>query len=899
MNNISFANPYLLLILIPVFFILIIPFIITFRKGMNLGIRNIFSLVLHLIISIFVILLLAGVTYEKVITNTEVYVVCDVSFSSNRNLDKIDDYIEDLQVGLPKNSKVGVVCFGKGDPYVLATPGQKINSVKNVVNKIDQSGTDIASALRYTSSLFNNNVIKRIVLITDGGENNNGSVSSVVSELTQQRVYVDAIFLDNNIKDDTFEIQINDVIYSSSSYLNKTEIAQVSIQSNTDIKVPVIKVYKDNSLYDEIVPLGGFVKGINTLSFNLDSKTEGVFNYRIEIDNIDETPENNSYCFTQKVSKDMKILYLSNVNSEKSTAIRLYQKENCSVDFININQDQIPFSVEELIEYDEYVLSNIDIRSINNSKQFLINLETAISKYGKNLTTLGNTYIHTDKENEELKALSALLPVKYGDSAVDGRIITLVLDVSRSMYQSSYFDYLKETASKIVDLASENDHIMVVEFYGETSIVQDPVFATAGNKLNIKNKIENLTVKQGSLIGSALKNTHDIMKQFSYPDKQIYLISDAKAFAGDENNFDDEVLSLWNESRISTSTIYIGRNTSYANKMQSLALSAGGQFSQISTQSDIENVVVNQITENLTESVINGGNYSIDIVKKKDDSIYNFEESKYMDNINAIHGFYFAKAKASAEVVLQTEYDTTALTFNVPIYSYWQYGNGRVSSFSCDLATASAYGALWLEDWTEGSNADIFLTNLCISNIPDEKVDHPFVITNSIDGSICNLNISTPSINTEANLTLKIKKPDGKEVILPVTFNSQSYDSSFIYDSLGQYRLELTYTIGSKTYVANQIIDISTLPEYNSFERFDISDLNSMVNFNASPYQNGSDVVLENDNSITTTFSYDFTSLFMIISVILFVVDIIIRKVKWADIVNLFRKIKPQAKEGL
>ena len=43
----------------------------------------------------------------------------------------------------------------------------------------------------------------------------------------------------------------------------------------------------------------------------------------------------------------------------------------------------------------------------------------------------------------------------------------------------------------------------------------------------------------------------------------------------------------------------------------------------------------------------------------------------------SLSGFYGAKVKEGAELVLQGE--------NVPIYAYWQFGEGKVGSFMCDL----------------------------------------------------------------------------------------------------------------------------------------------------------------------------------------------------------------------
>ena len=145
MNNINFDNPWLLLLVIPFLLICCVPFIIAVKKE-NKSVNNVVSFVIHILISIVLTLAIAKTTYELVITETNIYVLADVSYSSNNNLDLIDEYIEDLQENAPKNSKFGVVCFAR-DYELLVEVGEEMKSVKE--HSLDASATNIASALEY------------------------------------------------------------------------------------------------------------------------------------------------------------------------------------------------------------------------------------------------------------------------------------------------------------------------------------------------------------------------------------------------------------------------------------------------------------------------------------------------------------------------------------------------------------------------------------------------------------------------------------------------------------------------------------------------------------------------------------------------------------------------------
>ena len=152
MSNISFDNPYLLIIGLVLLVLLFISFFVSIKKE-SFNFHNVGSLVLHAVIIVLVSLCLAGMKLERVVTETNVYVMADVSYSSIDNYEKIDEYIEDLKYNLPRNSKLGVVAFGK-DHEILVELGSDLVSVKNT--KVDTSETNIFDALNYILHKKNN-----------------------------------------------------------------------------------------------------------------------------------------------------------------------------------------------------------------------------------------------------------------------------------------------------------------------------------------------------------------------------------------------------------------------------------------------------------------------------------------------------------------------------------------------------------------------------------------------------------------------------------------------------------------------------------------------------------------------------------------------------------------------
>ena len=277
MNSISFTNPYLLFVGIALLAVVLVPFFLSIKKiGFNF--HNITSLVIHGVLAVLVTLALAGMTLTLVMTETDVYVLADCSYSSIKNLDTVDTYIKDLNKNLPDNSKLGIICYGK-DYEVLTNLGEKIKSVSE--NNIDDTQTNIRPALEYTTTLFNDDAIKRIVIISDGGETNQKSISGLISDYEERNIHIDAIFLDNNLKEDADEFQISDVSYNPKTYIGKDENVTITVDSNKKVMTANLNLYHNNEVVsNQTVRLE---KGSNQFKINLDTSVAGTQSFRAEI----------------------------------------------------------------------------------------------------------------------------------------------------------------------------------------------------------------------------------------------------------------------------------------------------------------------------------------------------------------------------------------------------------------------------------------------------------------------------------------------------------------------------------------------------------------------------------------------------------------------------------------
>lgn len=874
MSNINFDNPFLLLIGIPMILLILIPFFIAIKKS-SFNVHNVTSLVIHLVMCVLVTLVFAKMTLEIVITETNVYVVADVSYSSHETLDREDEYIQKLPASLPKNTKIGLVCFGK-DYELVSDIHEEIKSVHDA--NVDDSETNIADALEYTATLFKPSVIKRIVLITDGKETKSSSIVSVINSLERQDIYVDAIYMDNNLPAQQKEVQINSIDYNRSAFMNREEKVMVLIQSTVD-QTPATLYLKDGDKTTQRDIM--LTKGLNTYTMPLDTTVVGIHDYQIRVATTEDTSSyNNAYLFRQEIFEKVKMLFISGRSEDRAVAERLYSNQ-AEIDYY-INQPDVPYSLEDLAVYDEYVLSNIDVRTLHNAASFVSNLDVMVSELGKSLITLGNTYIQNNDE-ESLNKLSNMLPVHYGTNDKDAKLLTIVLDVSRSMELNSKLIMAKKAAIAMLDLLKDTDWVMVIAFWGENQLVQTPVPATDRDR--VKEVIQNLKPAQGTMLTNALASAEvELASQKMFDKKEIFLISDGVPYGGSEQC---EIVARRLKSQGVTISTLNTNGTGVA-LMESLAAIGGGYSYFVEREEDLDKLIYTDIANEVTDTVIEGSRFNVFISKRKNEVVEN------IDLLPEIRGFYFNKTKSSkVTTVLNTSYDSGTKTYEVPIYAYWNYGAGRVASFASDIST------YWLSEWKQDSTGEQFLRNVVEVNTPTQRIDSPFLFQTAIDEASCEISIYVPNVNTRAEVSLQITMPDGQTLNHPLIFDKTNFVTQFDLSQVGIYEMQFTYSIGNLTYQNQDSFSYSYKPEYNAFESYDESNLYYMISSTGKVLNTSATdelAKIENSNSLVDTYTYDFTVLWMSICVGLFVIDIIVRKVRWQDIKSLFQKNEKRGK---
>ncbi len=909
MSSISLNNSWLLLIAVPLLLIILIPFFISVRHE-NRNMHNVLSCVLHIVMACLVAFAAAGVTIETTLTETDVYVLADVSYSANSNLDVVDSYIKQLDKNLPKNSQMGVICFGY-NYQVVTRLGEKFTTVKN--SSVDTSQTNITSVLDYAGKIFKSNVIKRLVLITDGRQttSSDAELKTVVDSLLAKNIYIDAIYLDDNISDDTPEVQISDATFAETVYKGQSSTISLSVQSTQQAQIYVDLYDNDTNeaLYFSDEPVS-VTPGINDVSLeipNADDREGGTYNYRAEISSgadYDTSQFNNTYVMTQTVVDKINVMLIteSTKDEEHIRESLEYDEDDESFGSIelkvfNPRYEEIPHTLGDLLMYDIIILSDIRINTITHYTEFIDSLEIAVSELGKTFLAFGDLGLDDLGTDEYLQKLSDMLPVTYGSPSKSGVCFTLLIDCSASLSTFSMLQYEKDVAKAIVNLLSSDDRVIIYEFYSDYEKLWD---GQPGDDAIAT--IDGITLKQGTSMVGALEAVKDASAttMTAYSSSALFFITDG--VITNDNDSEDKLKSVAEDfynMGIPVNVFGVTNNQNdnldgYETVLNNMAQAGGGKYRRAyAVDEDTMDEYMNDLKADYGATQFTG----VSAVNVSNKYINDATLDYVRDNISSantlktVTGYMISRAKTSADTVLTTTYKDpqTNVSSSVPIYSYWNYGNGISSSFT------SKIDGEWTETWVNEGILKKFLTGVLASTIPESQTNVPFTVSYTENNGTYTV-IITPC-DVKANRDVSVSVLGGNVTVSSVVFTSSYYTCSFPVYNTGTYEIMVSYDYEDEIKTYTTYFSIPYLKEYDAFATYSPALLYRLFGSSGTVSEDG-DLVITNDEENIGMRYLDLTIPILATAAVLFIVDIVVRKIKWVDILSLFGIVNDKQKKN-
>ena len=725
--NVIFSNSTYLLLLIPALALALLLFFKADKFHRSVGNRFLSS-ILHLCIMALAISLLAGIAFEYDETDeTEVILLVDSSISADGFADKTEAYLKTFIKSYRSTDKLGIVKFGYDQVYaheLAKNPGGALSDYFSSPDP-DTSGTNIASALTYSASLFTNPESSRIVLISDALETDS-EARTVIKSLSASGIHVDTVYFPAEAPES--EVQIIGA---------QTSVKKVELDSKFDINLTlqssiegaaVLQLY-DNGIQQNALPIT-LTQGIQTITIPYEFAFGGLHTMTYEISaETDTIEQNNRFISYFDIPTSSNILVIESIDDE-SRQLSALMEERLEATVLNItNGDELPATLDELREYDEVILVNVSNAQLQMHEGFDLLLQQYVQEIGGGLFTIcGNTKDST-QDNWSANAYTRvdmyrtvyqdMLPVEIVDYTPPAGVI-VIIDTSGSMlnggmYEGSKLNYAIEGARACLDALTARDYIGIMtlsDSYTEelelTSCVQRQKIFSSIYRIE-DNAIKGILGGGGTIYSAAFDRAFTALSTRTDLDKKhIILVTDGEPSVADEENYLYECRELMEAGiTITMSICSIDASSSAQETMKHILLESGN------TEDNYHNVLQGQyhnipqiMRDDLNTPKIKEINYETFVPTiQETGSVTN---GVLQEDMPTLDGYYGVKQKEGATVYLKGQYS--------PIYTQWDYGKGRVGTFACDL------NGTWSSDFLESETGALLINNIIYTLLPSEDI---------------------------------------------------------------------------------------------------------------------------------------------------------------------------------
>ena len=647
---------------------------------------------------------LAGPTLLLPIKEEQILFVVDRSASAEGTEQQTMEFLTQAVTNKRDHQAIGLYSFDRNFqtqvPLSLTT-----EDVPEFTGMGDASQTNIAESIQLASNLANQHKATRIVLLSDGLENN-GSVSEQLSRMAGSHVEIDTYVLNRPQSDD---VAITGFETPPVAFEGEQQQLIVQVESTKAVTGELILSQNDEFLSKQPVQIE---PGSNTFTLRHASDGEGLLKYDVQLNVSDDALlENNQLTSVTMVESAPRLLVVS--NDKEASAVPSYIDQNVIKTDAIIAPD-LPFDLSNYLAYDAIIFDNVPGYQVGEAKMAVI--EQAVKNFGVGFMMVGGDnsfglggYFKTPIE----KLLPVEMEVK-GKQQLPSLGLIIVMDRSGSM-SGNKFELAKEAAARSIDLLREDDTLGFIAFDDRPWEIIEA--ETLTDKEAALEKILSLSVGGGTEIYPGLELAYDRLADLKLQRKHIILLTDGQSAT--QNDY-ETLIAEGLENNITLSTVAIGQDSDRA-LLEELAQLATGRFYDVVDESTIP-AILSRETVMISRTYIEDNPFYPTI---SGDAAWT---SLFAEGVPQFNAYIATTAKQTATVIAESPKED-------PVIAEWMYGLGRTIAYTSDSTGA------WSGDFARFYQWGNFW-NTSVSRLLPSYSEVPFDIRKSEDGSYV---VSDPS----------------------------------------------------------------------------------------------------------------------------------------------------------
>jgi len=615
-----------------------------------------------------IILALAEPVMNLPETKTAAVVLVDTSGSIRR-----DDLVHaSSMVSQMEHHKLGN--WMKVLPFASATRALQPREMAGGVHFVPASdeaasGTNLEAALTDSMSAIPNGYLPRLVLISDGNENE-GSAARAIAELERLHVPVDTIPLAGR-NDAGFRLESLSI--PRAAYAGEQIPIGLTLNSPREQHASIEIFVDGKDLGSNPIELQ---KGANFVGIHARVKSTGATSISGRI----TAGAAGELSFEKAIQlRRAKVLYLSqDPPGTETNLLQALREAN-----FDLTRDALLID-KGLAGVQLVVLNNLDLNVFTAEQKN--RLEEYVKNGGGLLLIGGERQIY--KDDKQMDALDRVLPAKLAPPKTpQGTCVALIIDKSSSM-EGRKIELARLSASGVVDHLQPADTIGVLIF--DNSYQWAVPMRHAEDKSLIKRLISGITPDGGTQIAPALTEAYRKVLLSKSPYKHIVLLTDGISEEGDSLELAREAQA----HQVTISTVGLGQdvNRTYLEK---IAEASGGRSYFLNEPQGLEQILLKDVRDYSGSTAVEKP--LSPIVERPAEIL----DGVGMENAPPLKGYARFTAKPTAETILEINQEKKD-----PLYVRWQYGLGRAAVFTSDAKSR------WAQSWVGWAGFDKFWINV-------------------------------------------------------------------------------------------------------------------------------------------------------------------------------------------
>ena len=759
MSNFRFylVHPWLLLLIIPLIILTLWP-VMRLPKVRRFTINRKVSLVLHSIIIVLLVALLADMTVYRNRDEINTIVLTDLSASTEDSYGAVQAYIEEFAASAAEKNRIGVVTYAKNSLYVseLSEEGEVVLEALTENGEAPEAeATNLEEALYYAESLLDDKENQRIIILSDGLQTD-GDALAAAKVLAERGVQIDAVCIPTRAVG--FEMQINSLSHENKISMNETTELKAVVQSNYEGTAEIQFMDNGAVISRRIVRLK---EGLTELTAEYAPKSLGVHELSARILPVqDEIAKNNVVYSWLEVGGKGNLLLVDGTGRESMYLNNLLSEEYSVTE---IAPEEASGYMNQLAAFQGVILMNVS--NVDLPEGFDKALETYVEKYGGGLLTSGggNTYAYGSMTDT---AFEDLLPVTLEKGEEQTTAMMIVVDTSSSMQGLNHQMAIQGTMQCIETLA-ETDYVGVLTFDRTVHVIYE--LASMEYEDDILAAVEAIELGRGTYMTDATQEAFNQLKDFEADNKHVIILSDGEP----QDSGYIRVVKQMAANGITVSSIAVGRGAD-RRIMQVIAETGGGNYYNAASVNDLPDIMVEEAVSAI-DSYRQTGTFPIAVASYS--TLLNGVDA---ESLPTMSGYMTTFLKKDAEQFL-------TVNNGEPLYVQWNYGSGRVGSFTADLRGSDS------EHLFESEDGQQLIRNMVKGVIRADGNVTALQVNTEKGNQTATVDITVPLEGRESLLVTALT-PEGQEQVVETKLTTKgTYQGVFDISLPGVYTITVTH----------------------------------------------------------------------------------------------------------